>query len=234
MTLGDLIQGGMMPQEMKPILTMLTEGYAKIAFCGGLDTGKVTAMKSCAEFFRDNDRVLVVGDINVDCGNVASVGSADEAWKSGGFPDRIIVGEMRDENIIPASMLAESIPGGFMGTGLAGSVDDLRLQTRKMFALGNLILNECHVDDQIASMFDFLAFFAKLPDGRRILNRLVEVTSDKIERYRTIIRFDEVEFVSNGNVRWVYEQSISHGRLAKLAYRGAGVYDWNGLGRYLV
>lgn len=234
-----LVESGMIPPLAGSLISdLLVKGHANFGCFGRTDSGKTTVVRAAGEFFDPDERVMI-GEVSFElafpglpnCLNLVEVGIGEEKILTLSHicelflrnnPDRTIAGEIRAGEVVAAAEMAETTSGGFITTGHAGGLNELRARLPKMFARGGMELRPEHVDGQIKTMFHFLLFFDKAWDGSRLLLSLVEVGED---RYRTLIRFDEDEFAATGGQvkRWVYESPVSAARLARLAFRGARI-----------
>jgi len=234
-----LVANGMFPPLAASMIAgLLVRGHANFGCFGRTDSGKTTVVRAAGQFFGPDERVMI-GEVSFElafphlpnCLNLIEVGIGEEKILTmadiceillRNNPDRAIAGEIRAGEVVAAAEMAEATSGGFITTGHAGGLSELRSRLPKMFARGGLELRPEYVDEQIRTMFHFLLFFDKAWDGTRLLTALVEVGNDG---YRTLLRFDEDEFAATGGraKRWVYENPVSAGRLSRLAFRGAAV-----------
>ncbi|MCF8010907.1 MAG: Flp pilus assembly complex ATPase component TadA [Clostridiales bacterium] len=225
---------------MNLLIDLIVHGHANAGFFGRTDSGKTTFLRALCEYINKMERVIigetsyevslpnhpnVINYVEVTIGG-KQVKTMTDICKTilRNNPDRAIVGEIRGGEAVAASEIAESISSGFMTTGHAENVKDLRSRLPKMFAGGGMRLDKDMIDEQLRTMFDFLVFLDKDFSEKKTLMSIVEVTD---EGYKTIIRFDEEEFNrTNGNTRrWIYENPVSRERLNRLAFRGANIKD---------
>lgn len=238
MPLSKLVENGMFPQLAADMFKdLLVDGHANFGVFGRTDSGKTTVVRALGELFDPDERVMI-GETSFElsfphlpnCLNLVEVGFGDRKVITMGDinntmlrnnPDRSIVGEIRAGEIVSASEVAEVTPGGFITTGHAGGVQELRSRFPKMFARGGMDLKFDHVDNQISSMFHFLLFFGKPADGIRTLTEFIEVTPDG--EYNPIIMLDYDEYAKNKKRRWIYNKAITAERLGKLAFEGGTI-----------
>ncbi|MBO8128242.1 MAG: CpaF family protein [Peptococcaceae bacterium] len=238
--LSALVASGTFPQFVADFMVdVLVKGHANLGVFGRTDSGKTTVLRSLGDYIDPADRTVITETSfelafpNLpNCINLVEVAYGNETIVDMSMlcravnrinPDRMMVGEIRSREVIAASQLAASTSGGFWTTGHAGSVDDLRTRLWGMFLDGGVEIPPNFLDEIIRSMFDFLIFLDKeSKTDRRVLMSLVEVTS---EGYRTIIRFDEREFLASQKqtYRWIFENPVTDERLSRLAFRGAKV-----------
>ncbi len=214
---------------------LLVAGHANFGVFGRTDSGKTTVIRACGELFDPNERVMI-GETSFElsfphlpnCLNLVEVRFGDRVIYTMGHinstmlrnnPDRSIVGEIRAGEIVSASEVAEVTPGGFITSGHAGGVRELRSRFPKMFARGGMELKYDHVDNQIGTMFHFLMFFGKPSDGIRTMTEFIEVKPDGV--YEPIITLDYQEYATKKERRWIYHNPISDERLGRLAFGGA-------------
>ncbi|KUK11509.1 MAG: Type II secretion system protein E [Clostridia bacterium 41_269] len=248
MPLERLVENKMLPQFVADmIVDLLVKGHANLGIFGRTDSGKTTFMRALALHIDPIDRVFIAEtsfEIYMpnlpNCVNLVEVVYGDKTivdmtqlckTMNRNNPDRAIVGELRSKEIIAASQMASSTSGGFWTTGHAGSINDLRTRLFGMFLDGGVQLPRNFLDEQIASMFDFVIFLDKEKitedekGRRRLLMSVVEVIPGK--GYRTIIEFDTQAFAESGGkvMRWKYVNPISEEKLAKLVFAGGKMRD---------
>lgn len=238
MPLSKLVANAMFPQLASEMFKdLLVDGHSNFGAFGRTDSGKTTVIRALGELFNPDERVMI-GETSFElsfphlpnCLNLVEVGFGDRKIITMGDinntmlrnnPDRSIVGEIRAGEIVSASEVAEVTPGGFITTGHAGGIQELRSRFPKMFARGGMELKFDHVDNQIATMFHFLMFFGKPSDGIRTLTEFVEVKEGG--EYNPIMTLDYDEYAKSKQRRWIYNNAISTERLNKLAFEGAVV-----------
>ena len=238
MPLAKLVDNGMFPPIIADMFKdLLVDGHANFGAFGRTDSGKTTVIRACGDLFDPDERVMI-GETSFElsfphlpnCLNLVEVGFGDQKIISMGDinntmlrnnPDRSVVGEIRAGEIVSASEVAEVTPGGFITSGHAGGVRELRSRFPKMYARGGMELKYEHVDDQISTMFHFLVFFGKPGDGIRTMTELIEVKPDGV--YEPIITLDYAEYAAKKERRWIYNSPISGERLDRLAFGGATI-----------
>ncbi|NLO89480.1 MAG: CpaF family protein [Clostridia bacterium] len=210
MPIEKLVENEMLPQFAADMLKdLMVKGRANLGIFGRTDSGKTTLMRALALHINPIDRVFIAEtsfELYLphlpNCINLVEVSFGDKTivdmtqlckTMNRNNPDRAIVGELRSKEIIAASQMASSCSGGFWTTGHAGDIHDLRTRLFGMFLDGGVQLPQDFLDEQIASMFDFVIFLDKetmTEDRKRTLMSVVEVVPG--EGYRPIISFDVV------------------------------------------
>ncbi|SEF66044.1 pilus assembly protein CpaF [Eubacterium ruminantium] len=171
---------------------MVRAGY-NIFISGGTGSGKTTFLNALADYIPEDERVITIEDTaelrikgvdnlvrlevknaNVEGSNSISIKDLIRASLRM-RPDRIIVGEVRDEAAI--DMLAAMNTGhdGSISTGHANSVKDMMLRLETMVLMGADLPIRA-IRQQIAAALDIVVHLGRLRDRSRRVLEISEVT----------------------------------------------------------
>ena len=189
MTMDDLIAQGDISREAAELLQVLTEAGYNIFISGGTSSGKTTFLNILSDAIPRTERVVVIEDsaelqirgipnlVRMEARSANAQGRGAIAIRDlirtslRQRPDRVIVGEVRGEEVV--DMLAAMSTGhdGSLSTGHANSVQGMigRLETLHITSSGFPVAS---VRAQIAEAIDLYVHLARTPDGHR---RVVEI-----------------------------------------------------------
>lgn len=189
MTMEDLIRQGDISREAADLLQILVAAGYNIFVSGGTSSGKTTFLNILSDFIPRTERVVVIEDsaelqirgipnlVRMEARSANAQGKGAIAIRDlirtslRQRPDRVIVGEVRGEEVV--DMLAAMSTGhdGSLSTGHANSVRGMigRLETLHITSSG---FPAASVKAQIAEAIDIYVHLARTPDGHR---RVVEV-----------------------------------------------------------
>lgn len=205
-----LVELGSIDKEVVKILDALVKSRYNIFISGGTGSGKTTFLNALSDLIPQEERIITIEDsaelqlqnktnlvrlesrnANVEGKNNISI--RDLIKNSLRMrPDRIIVGEVRDEAAI--DMLAAMNTGhdGSLSTGHANSSVDMlsRLQTMVLMGMDIPLLA---VKQQIASAVDIIIHLSRFRDGSRKVINISEVVGMKENEICVNTLFEYVE-----------------------------------------
>lgn len=231
MTMEDLIrQGDISPPAASLLQDLMKAGY-NIFVSGGTSSGKTTFLNVLSDYIPEGERVVVIEDsaelqIRGIPNLVRMEARSANAQGKGAVPirqliraslrqrpDRVLVGEVRGEEVV--DMLAAMSTGhdGSLSTGHANSVRGMigRLETLHISSSG---FPAASVRAQIAEAIDVFVHLARTPDGHR---RVVEICeccglADGEILLNPLYRYDPGEgLISTGNALRNAEKLRLHG-----------------------
>lgn len=191
-----LIALGAVSQELADLLGMLVVSGYNIFVSGGTGSGKTTFLNALSGYIPKSERVITIEDSaelqlkgidnlvrlearpsNVEGNNAVTIRELIRTSLRM-RPDRIIVGEVRDEAAI--DMLAAMNTGhdGSLSTGHANSCEDMLKRLETMVLMG-LDIPLVAVKQQIASAVDVIIHLSRMYDGSRKVWKICEVVGMK-------------------------------------------------------
>jgi pilus assembly protein CpaF len=189
-TMDRLIELGSITTEVAGFLKELVIAGYNIFISGGTGSGKTTFLNVLSNFIPSDERIITIEDsaelqirnisnlVRLEVRNANSEGSNEitirDLIKSSlrMRPDRIIVGEVRDEAAIDMLQALNTGHDGSLSTGHANSPADMLSRLESLVLLGADI-PLLAVRKQIASAIDIIVHLGRLRDRSR---RLLEVT----------------------------------------------------------
>ena len=191
-TIGDMVKSGSLTEESAASLEILVQGGMNIFVCGGTSSGKTTFLNALADFIPRGERVITIEDsaelqlgdidnlVRMECrnANVTGKGNVDMAMLIRSSlrmrPDRIIVGEVRGEEV---SDMLQALNTGHSGmsTGHGNTVRGMLRRLEAMYVMGSSLPVDA-IRAQIVEGIDIMVHVARLSDGSRRVLEISEVT----------------------------------------------------------
>ena len=186
----ELIASGTVTEEAAAFLKMAVVGGLNIFVSGGTSSGKTTFLNVLSDFIPPGERVVVIEDSaelqfsNVE--NLVRLETKNANVQGKGAvtlrqlirsslrmrPDRIIVGEVRGEEVMDMIQAQNSGHSGSMCTGHGNSTEGMLYRLEAMFLTAAEFPIES-VRGQIAEAIDLMVHLGYMPDRSR---RVLEIT----------------------------------------------------------
>ncbi|MCD8505091.1 MAG: Flp pilus assembly complex ATPase component TadA [Burkholderiaceae bacterium] len=191
--LSDLVNLGSMTRELAQFLTLAVHHRLNILISGGTGSGKTTLLNVLGSQIPSNQRVITIEDaaeLQIGHPHVVSLESRPRNVEGSGEitirdlvrnalrmrPDRIVVGECRGAEAI--DMLAAMNTGhdGSLTTLHANSPRDALSRLETMVLMAGKELPLLAIRDQIARAIQLIVQQSRLPDGKRMITAIDELT----------------------------------------------------------
>ena len=180
-----LVSGGTVNREGANLLKRYVESGANIFISGGTSSGKTTLINALSEYIPRNERVIIIEDsaelklekienlVQLECRNSNSTGKGEVSLSTliknslRMRPDRIIIGEVRGEEVFHMLQAMNTGHSG-MSTGHANSIEGMlkRLETMYLMAV-SIDINA--IRKQIADAIDVMVHIEKNGSKRSIV-----------------------------------------------------------------
>lgn len=209
MKMDELIDSGTVSEDGAFLLKALTYYGYNVFVSGGTSSGKTTLLNALSEFIPKHDRVIVIEDsselqlgyienlVRMECrqGNTYGKGKITMSQLIRTSlrmrPDRIIVGEVRGEEVLDMLQAMNTGHAGSMSTGHGNSIEGMlrRLEAMYMMAMP-LDLDAIRV--QIAEAIDIMIHIEKIR-GQRKITEISELASYESGRFTmvSLMRIDD-------------------------------------------
>ena len=192
MTMDDLLRNGTLTPELARLLTSLVKSGYNIFLSGGTSSGKTTLLNVLSQHIPSHERVVVIEDsaelqirqidniVRLECrnANAGGKGAIDMAALVRNSlrmrPDRIIVGEVRGEEVMDMIQAMNTGHDGSMSTGHANSVHGMLKRLEAMFLQAAEIPVEA-IRSQIAEGIDIIVHMGRLGKGKRHIMEVAEL-----------------------------------------------------------
>ena len=219
MTIDELIaQGGISEEAAEMLRVMVICGF-NIFISGGTSSGKTTFLNVLSDFIPPEERVIVIEDsaelqirghenlVRLEAKQANAQGrgavSIRELIKASlrMRPDRIIVGEVRDEAVIDMVAAMSTGHDGSLSTGHANSPEGMLRRLESLYLSGSG-MPLAAVRAQIGQAIELFVHLARGADGKRRVTEIAELetNADSDIRLNTLFKYDpEKGLVRSGN-----------------------------------
>ncbi len=187
----ELMASGMFTASISKLFACLVSCKFNLFICGSTGSGKTTLLNCLSSFIDRNERIVTIEDAAeislIHHENVVSMETRKSHQSVSAIdmshliknalrmrPDRIIVGEVRGDEVVDMLQAMNTGHDGSLSTGHSNSPIDM-LTRLEVIASSYSAINHLLIRKQIISAIDFLVFLEKLPDGRRIVSQISEV-----------------------------------------------------------
>ena len=189
----EMIESGSITDEAANSLRILVSGGMNIFVCGGTSSGKTTFLNALADYIPKGERVITIEDsaelqlgeienlVRMECrnANVTGKGIVNMAMLIRSSlrmrPDRIIVGEVRGEEV---SDMLQALNTGHSGmsTGHGNTIKGMLRRLEAMYVMGSPMPIDA-IRSQIVEGIDIMVHIARLNDGSRRVLEIAEITN---------------------------------------------------------
>lgn len=209
LTSEDLIRGGSVSEAAINYLQDRVRQRANLMVVGGTGSGKTTFLNLLSQWIPPGERIVTIEDaaeLRLQHGHVVrletrppnlegerAVSARDLVRNALRMrPDRIIVGEVRGDEVLDMLQAMNTGHDGSMTTIHANSTQDAIHRLELLAGFAGYNGSELTFRGQVASAIHLLVHVARLPDGKRRLMSITEVLglSGHDLQMRTIFRYD--------------------------------------------
>lgn len=192
-TIEQLIQYGTLTPESLQLLKACVESRLNIIISGGTGSGKTTLLNILSQFIPNDERVVTIenaAELQLRQEHVVTLESRPPNIEGRGEvtirqlvinalrmrPDRIIVGEIRDEAALDMLQAMNTGHDGSMTTAHSNSPRDTLSRIETMALMAGMELPVRAVREQIASAIDLVVHQERMRDGSRRVVNITEVS----------------------------------------------------------
>ncbi|MBJ7267374.1 CpaF family protein [Idiomarina abyssalis] len=193
LTIEDLVSGKSLTQQAADFLKFAVRCRQNIIVSGGTGTGKTTLLNVLSQEISEEERILTIEDaaeLRLHHDNLISLEARPKNQEGVGAisirelvinalrmrPDRLVVGECRGPEALDMLQAMNTGHAGSLSTVHANSARDALRRLEIMVLMGGIELPVSALRQQIASAVDLVVQIARLPDGRRAVISINEVT----------------------------------------------------------
>ena len=214
----DLLQTGSLSAEMASFLQQAVQQPCNILVSGGTGTGKTTLLNVLSTCIDAGERIVTLEDaaeLQLQHRNWVALESRPANAEGQGQvdirsllrqalrmrPDRIVVGECRGAEAFDMLSAMNTGHEGSMGTLHANTPRDALSRLEGMVLMAGLELPLAVVREHIARALHIIVQLSRLPDGRRLIQEVVEVSGIEAQRIQLQTLFtyrSESGFMSSG------------------------------------
>jgi len=235
-----LIEISTMRPEMGDLLQAAVQGKISLIISGGTGSGKTTMLNALSNYVPPDERIITIEDaaeLQLQLPHVLRMETRPANAEGRGEirqrelvknalrmrPDRIIVGECRGEEAFDMLQAMNTGHEGSMTTVHANSPRDAIKRLEQMISMTGMNLNPLSMRSQIASAVRLLIQLQRLPDGRRRLMSISEITGMEGEVFQMheVYRFVKERTDEKGNIEGSFKATgIRPTFLEDLKYTG--------------
>lgn len=215
-TLEQLIEFGTLSHESIQFLKACVEARINLVISGGTGSGKTTLLNVLSQFIPSNERIVTIenaAELQLRQEHVVTLESRPPNIEGKGEvtirqlvinalrmrPDRIIVGEIRDEAALDMLQAMNTGHDGSMTTAHSNSPRDTLARIETMALMAGMDLPMRAVREQISSAIDLVIHEERLRDGSRKIVNMTEVTGmeGEVVTMTDLFVFDQTGIVDN-------------------------------------
>jgi pilus assembly protein CpaF len=192
-TIEQLIEFGSITQEALQFLKACVESRLNIVISGGTGSGKTTFLNILSQFIPSDERIVTIenaAELQLRQEHVVTLESRPPNIEGKGEvtirqlvinalrmrPDRIIVGEIRDEAALDMLQAMNTGHDGSMTTAHSNSPRDTLARLETMTMMAGMELPVRAIREQVASAIDLVVHQERLRDGTRKIVNITEVS----------------------------------------------------------
>jgi pilus assembly protein CpaF len=217
-TIEQLIQFGSITEEAVEFLRACVESRINIIISGGTGSGKTTLLNILSQFIPSDERILTVenaAELQLRQEHVVTLESRPSNIEGKGEitirqlvinalrmrPDRIIVGEIRDEAALDMLQAMNTGHDGSMTTLHSNGPRDTLSRLETMVLMAGMDLPVRAIREQVSSAIDLIIHQERMRDGTRKVTYITEVTGMEgdVITMTDIFAFEQVGY-ENGRV----------------------------------
>lgn len=189
----DLVKRGTITSQGMDFLHAVVRGKQNVLISGGTGSGKTTTLNVLSSFIPAEERIITIEDsaeLRLEQEHVLRLEARPANIEGAGAvtirnlvknslrmrPDRIVVGEVRDEAALDMLQAMNTGHEGSLSTVHANSARDALSRIETMVLTADLQLPVSVIREQIAGAIDFVVHQSRLRDGSRHIMNISEVT----------------------------------------------------------
>jgi pilus assembly protein CpaF len=195
LTARQMIDNQTLAEPMLEVLSAMVKGRLNILVSGGKGAGKTTLLNVLSGYISNDERIVTIegqdeSRIDMKQEHVARLIARPPNIEGKGAtpqrqlvinslrmrPDRIVVGEVRGEEVFEVLQAASAETIGFLSTVYASSARDALSRIETMISMANPTYTSEDILRQVASAIHVIVHIARLPDGTRKVLTISEVS----------------------------------------------------------
>jgi pilus assembly protein CpaF len=232
-----MITLGSIPAKVAPLLKAVVECRLNVIISGGTGSGKTTLLNALSSFINPRERIVTIEDsaeLQLQQEHVARLETRPPNIEGKGEvnqrdlvknalrmrPDRIILGECRSGEAFDMLQAMNTGHDGSMTTVHANTPRDALTRIEQMIGMSEVEISPRAARSQIASAIHVVIQIARLPDGRRKLTSLSEITGMEgdVITMQEIIRFRQTGRSEEGQVIGHFEATGIRPKFASIMH----------------
>lgn len=207
LNINDLIKSNSLDERAAEFLKACVVSRLSILICGGASSGKTTLLNALSAFIPNTDRVVVIEDtreLNLPREHTVYLEARPPNIEGKGEisirnlvknalhmrPDRIIIGEVRSDEVLDMIQAMNTGHEGSMTTLHANSPLETLERLEVLALMGSLNMSSDVARRQITSAVDLIVDTVRFPNGNRKVVQISEVLKDRIGALEDIFSMD--------------------------------------------
>jgi pilus assembly protein CpaF len=191
-SLRDLVGADTLPGQVGDLLALCVAARASVLVSGGTGSGKTTTLNALSGAIPGEERIVTIEDaaeLQLRQRHVVRLEARPANLEGRGEvtirqlvrnalrmrPDRIVVGEVRGGEALDMLQALNTGHDGSLTTVHANSPEDALRRVETLALMAGVGLPHTGVREQVASAIEVVVHQARLPDGARVVESLVEV-----------------------------------------------------------
>jgi pilus assembly protein CpaF len=218
-----LVEVGTLRPQIVDVLTAAVRGRVSLIISGGTGSGKTTVLNALSAYVPPAERLITIEDaaeLQLQLPHFARLETRPPNAEGKGEirqrelvrnalrmrPDRILVGECRGEEAFDMLQAMNTGHEGSMTTIHANSPRDALKRLEQMVGMANVPMNLLSIRSQISSAIRVIVQLQRLPDGRRRMVSVGEITGmeGEVIQMQEIYRFVKESTDERGNVHGTF------------------------------
>jgi pilus assembly protein CpaF len=214
-----LLEVGTLRPQMVDLLRAAVQGRISLIISGGTGSGKTTLLNALSSYIPDDERLITIEDaaeLQLQQTHVGRMETRPANAEGRGDvrqrdlmknalrmrPDRIIIGECRGEEAFDMLQAMNTGHEGSMTTIHANSPRDALKRLEQMIGMAGTPMTLSSIRSQISSAITLVIQLQRLPDGKRRLTSVSEITGmeDDVVQMQEIYRFVKEHTDEKGNI----------------------------------
>lgn len=181
---GDLLQYGTLDNDMLSFLTAAVEQRCNLIVSGGTGAGKTTLLNVLSRFIPPNERIVTIEDaaeLQLEHNHVVRLETRPSNIDDSGEitardlvrnslrmrPDRIVLGEVRGDEVMDVLQAMNTGHDGCMSTVHANSPEDAMLRFEMLAGLARFQGTEGTLRNMISAAIELVVQISRMPNGQR-------------------------------------------------------------------
>ena len=214
-----LLEVGSLRPQMVDTLRAAVQGRVSLIISGGTGSGKTTLLNALSSYIPDDERLITIEDaaeLQLQQSHVGRMETRPANAEGRGEvrqrdlvknalrmrPDRIIIGECRGEEAFDMLQAMNTGHEGSMTTIHANNPRDALKRLEQMVGMAGMPMTIASVRSQISSAITIVIQLQRLPDGKRRLVSVSEITGIEgdVVQMQEIYRFVKEHTDEKGNI----------------------------------
>lgn len=206
----DLLRHGTLDEALLSLLQGAVRNRCNILVSGGTGTGKTTFLNMLSGHIDDAERVVTIEDtaeLRLNNHHVVRLETRPPNVEGRGMirardlvrnalrmrPDRILVGEVRSDEVLDLLQAMNTGHDGSMSTLHANSAQDALLRLEMLVGLSGHQTPELTLRRMISTALDLVVHVTRLASGRRLVSEVTEILDVRDGNYVTnsLCRYDK-------------------------------------------